>query len=63
MADNLFLRKQVPLYSTMMLYTGFNYVTTEKIVDLGSLQINKEKNPPYPMVTYQWGSADHSALW
>lgn len=28
----------------MMLYTGFNYVTTEKVVDLGSLQINKEKN-------------------
>jgi|JI7StandDraft_1071085.scaffolds.fasta_scaffold1074649_1 uncharacterized membrane protein YidH (DUF202 family) len=28
----------------MMIYTGFNYVTTEKVVDLGSVQINKEKN-------------------
>lgn len=27
----------------MMLYTGFNYVTTEKVVDLGPVQINKEK--------------------
>ncbi len=27
----------------MMLYTGFNYVTTEKVVDLGPIQINKEK--------------------
>ena len=30
----------------MMVYTGFNYVTTEKVVDLGPLQINKEKNHP-----------------
>lgn len=28
----------------MMVYTGFNYVTTEKIVDLGPIQINQEKN-------------------
>jgi uncharacterized membrane protein YidH (DUF202 family) len=28
----------------MMIYTGFNYVTTEKVVDLGSIKINKEKN-------------------
>lgn len=28
----------------MMIYTGFNYATTEKVVDLGSVQINKEKN-------------------
>jgi uncharacterized membrane protein len=27
----------------MMLYTGFNYVTTEKVVDLGPVQINREK--------------------
>ena len=29
---------------TMLAYTGFNYVTTEKVVDLGPIQINKEKN-------------------
>ena len=28
----------------MIAYTGFNYVTTEKVVDLGPLQINQEKN-------------------
>ena len=28
----------------MMIYTGFNYVTTEKVVDLGSIKIEKEKN-------------------
>ena len=30
----------------MMIYTGFNYVTTEKVVDLGPIKINKEKNHP-----------------
>lgn len=30
----------------MIAYTGFNYVTTEKVVDLGPIQINKEKNHP-----------------
>ncbi len=30
----------------MMIYTGFNYVTKEKVVDLGPLEINKEKNHP-----------------
>ena len=30
----------------MMIYTGFNYVTTENVVDLGPLQINKEENHP-----------------
>jgi len=30
----------------MMIYTGFNYVTTEKVVDLGPLKINAEKNHP-----------------
>lgn len=30
----------------LMIYTGFNYVTTENVVDLGPLQINKEKNHP-----------------
>ncbi len=28
----------------MMIYTGFNFVTTEKIVDIGPLEINKDKN-------------------
>jgi uncharacterized membrane protein YidH (DUF202 family) len=28
----------------MMFYTGFNYVTTEKIVDIGP--INKQQNHP-----------------
>ena len=30
----------------MILYTGFNYVTTEKVVDLGPIKINAEKNHP-----------------
>ncbi len=28
----------------MMIYTGFNYVTTEKVVDLGVIEINKQQN-------------------
>ncbi len=28
----------------MMAYTGFNYVTTDKVVDLGAIQINQKKN-------------------
>ncbi|MGQ7870362.1 hypothetical protein [Sunxiuqinia sp. sy24] len=30
----------------MMVYTGFNYVTKENVVDLGPIQINAEKNHP-----------------
>lgn len=30
----------------MTIYTGFNYVTTEKLVDIGPIQINHEKNHP-----------------
>jgi len=30
----------------MMIYTGFNFITTEKIVDLGPVEINKENNHP-----------------
>ena len=30
----------------MMAYTGFNYVTKEKVVDIGPLEISKEKNNP-----------------
>lgn len=28
----------------MVFYTGFNYVTTEKVVDFGPIQINKQQN-------------------
>ncbi|MCM2301460.1 MAG: hypothetical protein NDI80_02435 [Flavobacteriaceae bacterium] len=30
----------------MMSYTGFNFVTTEKVVDIGLIEINQEKNHP-----------------
>lgn len=30
----------------MIAYTSFNYVTTEKVVDLGPIKINKEQNHP-----------------
>ena len=30
----------------MMAYTGFNYVTTEKVVDIGPIQVNKQVNHP-----------------
>ncbi|MCL4481930.1 MAG: hypothetical protein M1445_04835 [Bacteroidetes bacterium] len=30
----------------MMIYTGFNYVTSEKVVDIGPIKINAEKNHP-----------------
>ena len=30
----------------MIAYTGFNYVTTEKVVDLGPIQINQKKTHP-----------------
>lgn len=30
----------------MIAYTGFNYVTTEKVVDLGPIQINQKKSHP-----------------
>ncbi|WP_220761748.1 hypothetical protein [Flavobacterium sp. UMI-01] len=30
----------------MMIYTGFNYVTKEKVVDIGPIEINHEKNNP-----------------
>ena len=28
----------------MTIYTGFNYVTSEKVVDIGPIQINKKEN-------------------
>jgi len=30
----------------MIAYTGFNFVTKEKVVDLGPIEINKEKEHP-----------------
>lgn len=30
----------------MMIYTGFNYVTKEKLVDIGPVEISKEENNP-----------------
>ncbi len=30
----------------MIVYTGFNFVTTEKVVDLDPIKINQEKNHP-----------------
>lgn len=30
----------------MMVYTGFNFITTEKVVDIGSIEINREKDHP-----------------
>lgn len=30
----------------MMIYTGFNYVTTEKVVDIGPIEINQQKSHP-----------------
>ena len=28
----------------MLAYTGFNYVTTEKVADIGPIEINAQKN-------------------
>lgn len=30
----------------MIIYTGFNYVTTEKVVDIGPLEMSMDKNHP-----------------
>lgn len=30
----------------MMMYTGFNFVTREKVVDIGPLEIEKKENNP-----------------
>lgn len=32
------------LGAVMMAYTGFNFVTKEKVADLGSIEINKDSN-------------------
>ncbi len=41
----------------MMLITGFNFVTTKKVVDLGAIKINKEENHPV-----QWSPVVGGAL-
>jgi hypothetical protein len=28
----------------LMIYTGFDYVTTKKVVDIGSIQVNQKEN-------------------
>ena len=30
----------------MIIYTGFNYVTTEKVIDLGPMEMSVEKDNP-----------------
>lgn len=30
----------------MIIYTGFNYVTTEKVIDLGPMEMSMEKSHP-----------------
>jgi uncharacterized membrane protein YidH (DUF202 family) len=30
----------------MMFYTEFNYVTTEKVIDIGPIEINKQQSHP-----------------
>jgi len=30
----------------MIIYTGFNYRTTEKVIDIGPIKVNKEVNHP-----------------
>jgi len=30
----------------MMIYTGFNFVTTKNVIDAGPIQVNKEENHP-----------------
>ena len=42
----VFVLLMIILGIVMLLYTSFNYVTTEKVVDIGPIQINKEVNHP-----------------
>jgi hypothetical protein len=37
---------------TMMAYTGFTYITTKKVVDIGSIQVNKEESHPIQWSPY-----------
>ncbi len=36
----------VAIGAIMMIYTGFNYITTKNVVDIGPIEINKEVNHP-----------------
>lgn len=36
----------IVLGAIMMVITGFNYVTREKVVDIGDLEIKADKNHP-----------------
>jgi len=36
----------IALGIVMMIYTGFNYITTKKVVDIGSIQVNQKVDHP-----------------
>jgi hypothetical protein len=36
----------VTLGIIMMIYTGFDYVTTKKVIDIGSVQVNQKEDHP-----------------
>jgi hypothetical protein len=36
----------IALGMVMMIYTGFNYVTTKKVIDIGSIQVNQKEYHP-----------------
>ncbi len=36
----------IALGMVMMIYTGFNYITTKKVVDIGPVQVDKKENHP-----------------
>lgn len=38
---------------TMMVYTGFNYVTTKNVIDLGSVKIKKETSQNMQSIFYK----------
>jgi hypothetical protein len=40
----------------MMAITGFNYITKEKVVDLGGLEINKERSHPIQLLVESYSS-------
>jgi hypothetical protein len=52
------IRTSMIIGAIMMFYTGFNYVTTEKIVDIGPIEINKQQNHSTMVtrrcVNYRW---------
>ncbi|HTB32955.1 MAG TPA: hypothetical protein VK808_13080 [Bacteroidia bacterium] len=36
----------IALGIVMMIYTGFNFITTKKVVDIGSIQVNQKEDHP-----------------